>query len=108
MVVYLVVVLGWIGIGAVLGQWSLKECVSLEWDEPTKSAMVLFPLSALLFGEGIACPAFWFWSSHRWSAASAYRVLVVVFWPLKVACSLIGLLLALAIGLLGMLVLCPD
>jgi hypothetical protein len=79
-----------------LGSWSFKECVSLEWDELTKRAMFLFPLSALIFGEGIMCPAFPAWSANQWGAVAFCRVLVVLFWPLKIAWSVCALLLVLA------------
>ena len=94
-------VLCWVAIGVALGQWSLGECVSLEWDEATKGATILFPFSVLLFGEGIMCPAFWFWSSHRPGIKTMYRVLVVVFWPLKIAWSLCGLLVMLSLDLIA-------
>jgi hypothetical protein len=96
MVNYLVVVAGWIGGGVALGSWSSKECVSLEWNEPTKRVMVLFPLPTLIFGEGIMCPAFQAWSANQWGAVAFYRVLVVLFWPLKIAWSVCALLLVLA------------
>ncbi len=101
MAYFVVGVLCWIGVGLVLGQWSLGECMSLEWDEATKGATILFPFSVLLFGEGVACPAFWFWSFNRPGAIAVYRGLVVIFWPLKITWSLFGLLVMLSLDLIA-------
>jgi hypothetical protein len=42
------------------------------------------------------CPAFQAWSANQWGAVAFYRVLVVLFWPLKIAWSVCALLLVLA------------
>lgn len=94
---YLLIITAWIVVGLILGDRSLKECVSLEWDDATMGATILFPLSALFFGEGIVCPAFFFWSSHWFGARAVYRGLVVVFWPFKIVWSVLGFLFVLAI-----------